>query len=160
MITVYGHRPALLLLKQLRMLQHDTVSTSGRVCTHALSHFHTSSNGGQLGGECCLAPAASPSLSLSLSHLSLFLPSPPLSLPSPQLLGAAVAVLGAGVLLLLIRRTRSQPALKGPVALNPKVKIPFKLIAKHEVSHDTRRFRFALQSERHVLGLPIGEYWK
>jgi len=44
------------------------------------------------------------------------------------------------------------------VALDPKKKIPFKLIEKEEVSHDTRRFRFALQSEEHVLGLPVGQH--
>lgn len=47
--------------------------------------------------------------------------------------------------------------LKGPVALNPIEKIPFKLIKKKSVSHDTRKFTFALQSKKHVLGLPVGE---
>ncbi|XP_065169603.1 NADH-cytochrome b5 reductase 2 isoform X2 [Atheta coriaria] len=32
------------------------------------------------------------------------------------------------------------------------------LIEKEEVSHDTRRFRFGLPSEKHVLGLPIGQH--
>lgn len=27
-----------------------------------------------------------------------------------------------------------------------------------EVSHDTRRFRFALPSMEHILGLPVGRY--
>jgi hypothetical protein len=27
------------------------------------------------------------------------------------------------------------------------------------ISHDTRRFRFALPSPQHILGLPIGESW-
>jgi len=35
---------------------------------------------------------------------------------------------------------------------------PVKLIEREEISHDTRRFRFALQSDRHVLGLPIGKH--
>ena len=46
---------------------------------------------------------------------------------------------------------------KGPVALDPDKKIPFKLVKKEEVSHDTRRFTFALQTPQHVLGLPVGE---
>lgn len=46
---------------------------------------------------------------------------------------------------------------KGPVALNPIEKIPFALIQKKSVSHDTRKFTFALQSKRHVLGLPVGK---
>ena len=45
---------------------------------------------------------------------------------------------------------------KGPVALNPIEKIPFALIQKKSVSHDTRKFTFALQSKKHVLGLPVG----
>ena len=52
------------------------------------------------------------------------------------------------------------PAVKkrlGPVSLNPSSKLPFKLKKKEEVSHDTRRFTFALQSPKHVLGLPVGE---
>ena len=48
--------------------------------------------------------------------------------------------------------------LKGPVALNPIQKIPFKLIKKKNVSHDTRKFTFALQTKKHVLGLPVGKY--
>ncbi|KAK9903477.1 hypothetical protein WJX75_006549 [Coccomyxa subellipsoidea] len=44
------------------------------------------------------------------------------------------------------------------VALNPKKKIPFELVEKIELSHNTRLFRFALQSPRHRLGLPIGQH--
>lgn len=47
---------------------------------------------------------------------------------------------------------------KGPVALNPIEKIPFKLLKKKSVSHDTRKFTFALQSKKHVLGLPVGNH--
>lgn len=45
-----------------------------------------------------------------------------------------------------------------PVALDPQKKIPFKLIDKKIVSHDTRRFRFELQSPEHKLGLPVGNH--
>ena len=44
------------------------------------------------------------------------------------------------------------------VALNPKKKIPFQLVEKVELSHNTRLFRFALQSPKHRLGLPIGQH--
>lgn len=44
------------------------------------------------------------------------------------------------------------------VALNPKKKIPFELVEKIELSHNTRLFRFALQSPRHRLGLPVGQH--
>lgn len=48
---------------------------------------------------------------------------------------------------------------KGPVTLeNPQVKYPLKLTSKEEVSHDTRRFRFALPSDKHILGLPVGQH--
>lgn len=42
------------------------------------------------------------------------------------------------------------------VALNPKKWIPFELIEKIEISHDTRLFKFKLQSPDHRLGLPVG----
>lgn len=74
-----------------------------------------------------------------------------------------VGVVGLGVIVLLVKRSMggaqgppTPPPLKGPVALDPNKKIPFKLISKHEISHDTRRFRFELQTDKHVLGLPIG----
>uniref|UniRef100_A0A1I8A7H2 Hexokinase n=1 Tax=Steinernema glaseri TaxID=37863 RepID=A0A1I8A7H2_9BILA len=48
---------------------------------------------------------------------------------------------------------------KGPITLvDPRVKYPLKLIKKTIVSHDTRKFRFALPSDRHVLGLPTGQH--
>ena len=43
-------------------------------------------------------------------------------------------------------------------ALNPKKKIPFKLSEKISLSHNTRLFRFALQTPEHRLGLPIGQH--
>eukprot|EP01137_Pigoraptor_chileana_P014059 Opistho-2@4914 len=44
------------------------------------------------------------------------------------------------------------------VALDPTMKIPFRLVEKRELSHDTRLYRFALQSEKHILGLPVGKH--
>ncbi|XP_031563885.1 NADH-cytochrome b5 reductase 3-like [Actinia tenebrosa] len=44
------------------------------------------------------------------------------------------------------------------IALDSQKKIPFELIAKEIVSHDTRRFKFALQSPDHILGLPVGNH--
>lgn len=41
---------------------------------------------------------------------------------------------------------------------DPEKSYQVKLIEKEEVSHDTRRFRFGLPSEKHVLGLPIGQH--
>eukprot|EP00172_Hildenbrandia_rubra_P001963 Plantae.Rhodophyta-Hildenbrandia_rubra.ctg2606.p1 GENE.Plantae.Rhodophyta-Hildenbrandia_rubra.ctg2606~~Plantae.Rhodophyta-Hildenbrandia_rubra.ctg2606.p1 ORF type:complete len:614 (+),score=116.95 Plantae.Rhodophyta-Hildenbrandia_rubra.ctg2606:74-1843(+) len=45
------------------------------------------------------------------------------------------------------------------VALNPKKWIKFELVEKIELSHDTRRFRFALPSKTHRLGLPVGYHF-
>uniref|UniRef100_A0A1I7YHR5 NADH-cytochrome b5 reductase n=2 Tax=Steinernema glaseri TaxID=37863 RepID=A0A1I7YHR5_9BILA len=54
---------------------------------------------------------------------------------------------------------KSKKAKKGPVALvDPETKYALKLIKKTTVSHDTRKFRFALPSEQHVLGLPTGQH--
>ncbi|CAL0317905.1 unnamed protein product [Lupinus luteus] len=44
------------------------------------------------------------------------------------------------------------------VALNPREKIPCKLVSKISISHDVRLFRFALPYEDQLLGLPIGKH--
>uniref|UniRef100_A0A1A7XYZ2 NADH-cytochrome b5 reductase n=1 Tax=Iconisemion striatum TaxID=60296 RepID=A0A1A7XYZ2_9TELE len=41
---------------------------------------------------------------------------------------------------------------------DPNIKYALRLIDKQIVSHDTRKFRFALPSPLHVLGLPIGQH--
>ena len=43
-------------------------------------------------------------------------------------------------------------------ALSPDQWTPFELIDKTSLSHDVRRFRFALPSKNHVCGLPIGQH--
>lgn len=43
-------------------------------------------------------------------------------------------------------------------ALDPDTYIPFRLSEKTVLSHDTRRFRFSLQTPFHTLGLPIGQH--
>ena len=69
--------------------------------------------------------------------------------------GIAVLVIIATVLILSGNLT----ALFGPpIALDPKKKIQLTLIEKEELTKDVRRFRFALPSEKHVLGLPIGKH--
>eukprot|EP00744_Colponema_vietnamica_P007999 GILI01011445.1.p1 GENE.GILI01011445.1~~GILI01011445.1.p1 ORF type:complete len:310 (+),score=72.72 GILI01011445.1:62-991(+) len=44
------------------------------------------------------------------------------------------------------------------IALDATKKTPFKLVEKKIISHDTRIFRFALPSEQHILGLPVGKH--
>ncbi|KAI5617927.1 NADH-cytochrome b5 reductase 3 [Silurus asotus] len=41
---------------------------------------------------------------------------------------------------------------------DPNEKYPLRLIDKEIISHDTRKFRFALRSPEHVLGLPVGQH--
>lgn len=41
---------------------------------------------------------------------------------------------------------------------DPNIKYALRLVDKEIVSHDTRKFRFALPSPDHVLGLPIGQH--
>lgn len=50
------------------------------------------------------------------------------------------------------------PGKRQQIALQPEEYIPFRLQDKEVLSHDTRMFRFALQSPKHVLGLPIGQH--
>lgn len=49
------------------------------------------------------------------------------------------------------------PSLRS-VALNPREKVPCKLISKTSLSHDVRLFRFALPSDDQVMGLPVGKH--
>ena len=44
------------------------------------------------------------------------------------------------------------------IALDSEKWQEFTLIQIENISHDVRRFRFALQSPQHVLGLPIGQH--
>lgn len=66
------------------------------------------------------------------------------------LLSTVGIILGA---LLLSRKKRPPLTLQ-----DPSIKYKLRLIDKEVISHDTRRFRFALPSEEHILGLPIGKH--
>jgi nitrate reductase (NAD(P)H) len=44
------------------------------------------------------------------------------------------------------------------IALDPKKRIKVALVKKEILSHDTRRFRFALETDKHTLGLPVGNH--
>ncbi|XP_002160297.3 NADH-cytochrome b5 reductase 3 [Hydra vulgaris] len=70
------------------------------------------------------------------------------------LLSLSIVGITAGVFYLLWRN-KSKKIL---IALDREKKQPFKLIEKQIINHDTRRFRFALPSPEHVLGLPIGKH--
>ncbi|CAB3360041.1 Hypothetical predicted protein [Cloeon dipterum] len=73
----------------------------------------------------------------------------------PILLGlAVVAVTVVVVNFLLCRKKKSVKK----TLLDLNTKYPLKLIEKEDINHDTKRFRFELPSEEHVLGLPIGQH--
>lgn len=82
--------------------------------------------------------------------------------------GVATVVIGAAVLHYFINKktkgskkgVRPEPnrtaRLRTLIDANDKYQLP--LIEKEIISHDTRRFRFGLPSQQHVLGLPVGQH--
>lgn len=81
----------------------------------------------------------------------------PLTKPVFVALGVVIVTVGFGLVTYFLK-SQAKGSRKRPVALDPQKKIPFKLIDKKIVSHDTRRFRFELQSPEHILGLPVGNH--
>lgn len=77
----------------------------------------------------------------------------------PTLIVVAVCVLFATVLYFVLQGSAGKKKKRLPVTLqDPSVKYPLGLIDKQEISHDTKRFRFGLPSESHILGLPVGQH--
>ncbi|XP_023215751.1 NADH-cytochrome b5 reductase 3-like isoform X2 [Centruroides sculpturatus] len=70
------------------------------------------------------------------------------------LVGAAVVVVTAVIIKYMLGWKHSSPKLLE----DPDKKYSIKLIEKEEISHDTRRFRFALPTSEHILGLPVGQH--
>ncbi|KAG7472158.1 hypothetical protein MATL_G00105620 [Megalops atlanticus] len=73
------------------------------------------------------------------------------------LVAAGVVVLSTvGLVLgaLLLNKKKKSPI----TLLDPTVKYPLRLIDKEVLNHDARRFRFALPSPEHILGLPVGTH--
>ncbi|KAI3388436.1 hypothetical protein SNEBB_011015 [Seison nebaliae] len=69
-------------------------------------------------------------------------------------LGAVVAV-GSGVFIMMKHLSKEDRK----VMLNDrKMKYPCKLLRKEVVNHDTRIYTFALPSDEHCLGLPVGKH--
>lgn len=71
--------------------------------------------------------------------------------------GVVIVTMAFGVVTFFLRK-QGNGKKNRPVALDPQKKIPFKLVDRKIVSHDTRRFRFELQSPEHILGLPVGNH--
>jgi len=75
-------------------------------------------------------------------------------------LGIGVGVaLGVGILTVLGLKMFLGKKKKQPVTLEmSNVNYPLQLVDREEISPDTRRFRFALPSAEHCLGLPVGQH--
>ncbi|XP_009187970.2 NADH-cytochrome b5 reductase 1 isoform X1 [Papio anubis] len=78
--------------------------------------------------------------------------------PSPVLLASLgvglVTLLGLAVGSYLVRRSRRPQV----TLLDPNEKYLLRLLDKTTVSHNTKRFRFALPTAHHTLGLPVGKH--
>jgi len=73
----------------------------------------------------------------------------------PILVGVGVVAASAIVLKIILDNRKK---VKKVALVNPNEKYALKLVEKVVLSHDTRLFRFALPSEEHCLGLPIGQH--
>ncbi|KFO24394.1 NADH-cytochrome b5 reductase 1 [Fukomys damarensis] len=83
---------------------------------------------------------------------------PPSEVESPILLASLgvglLTVLGLAVGTYLVRKSR-RPRV---TLLDPNEKYLLRLLDKTTVSHNTKRFRFALPTAHHILGLPVGKH--
>ena len=75
----------------------------------------------------------------------------------PQNLPMGVG-LTAVVVAALLAKVYFDSTRKKRTLVNPSTKYSLPLIDKKVLSHDTRRFRFALPSKDHILGLPVGQH--
>uniref|UniRef100_A0A8C7P7P0 NADH-cytochrome b5 reductase n=1 Tax=Oncorhynchus mykiss TaxID=8022 RepID=A0A8C7P7P0_ONCMY len=76
-----------------------------------------------------------------------------LPFPSPQLIRSSIDNIINLILSLFLSKKKPAITLE-----DPNIKYALKLIDKEIISHDTRKFRFALRENDHVLGLPIGQH--
>lgn len=77
----------------------------------------------------------------------------------PILIGVGVVAVTAILAKIFLPSLFGSKKKSPPVTLqDPTLKYPLKLVDKEEISPDTRRFRFALPSPDHILGLPVGQH--
>ncbi|XP_049822709.1 NADH-cytochrome b5 reductase 3 isoform X2 [Aethina tumida] len=78
----------------------------------------------------------------------------------PVVLGVGVVIASAVIYHFYFSKPSKSSKGKGKKVLleDPQVKYKIPLIEKEIISHDTRRFRFALPTSEHVLGLPTGQH--
>jgi cytochrome-b5 reductase len=75
-----------------------------------------------------------------------------IELTGPVIIGLICIVFGAVMFFM------GEEQKEKKIALNANDYQPFKLQEVEEISEDVKRFRFALQSPDHILGLPIGQH--
>ncbi|XP_010544388.1 PREDICTED: nitrate reductase [NADH] 2 [Tarenaya hassleriana] len=68
------------------------------------------------------------------------------------------SVHGASNTLSLLAPIRETAPVRNVALVNPRVKVPVKLVEKTSISHDVRLFRFAFPAQDMVLGLPVGKH--
>lgn len=73
-------------------------------------------------------------------------------------LGAAVALIGGFAIYKFIFSSSEGSKKSNVTLVDPQVKYPFELVFSKELTHDTRLMRFALPSQEHILGLPLGQH--
>jgi len=78
-------------------------------------------------------------------------------LPTETKVAITVAVATAALAARILLKPSPPKKIREP-ALNSKEYRKFKLHERHEINHNTRRFRFALPNPDDVLGLPIGQH--
>ena len=73
---------------------------------------------------------------------------------------ATGVVIGVSLLAVVVKRLIPGSSLpQAPKLLeDPMKKYQVKLVEREEISHDTRRFRFALPQQDMILGLPVGQH--
>merc|ERR1712051_150340 len=71
----------------------------------------------------------------------------------PVAVGVGVVAITAILAKILLDRKKKKITLE-----DPNVKYSLKLVEKQIISHDTRKFIFALPSPNHILGLPVGQH--
>ena len=71
----------------------------------------------------------------------------------PVAVGVGVVAITAIIAKILLDRKKKKITLE-----DPNIKYSLKLVEKQIISHDTRKFIFALPSPNHILGLPVGQH--
>lgn len=83
---------------------------------------------------------------------------PEWNLTVPSLVLSLGIIISTGVILSCLFGSSKNRSKTSRTLTNPNEKVALPLVEKLVISHDTRKFRFKLPSENHILGLPIGQH--